>query len=68
MSLFDIKNKLYKKKVPENLSEHDESLYNPETFHKEEKGGAEEEKDAWLEKRKGLGLKEKKIFAKGALF
>lgn len=66
MSLFNIKDKLYKKKAPENLSEHDKSPYNPQNFQESpEKKIAEE--DLWIKKKKGLNAEEKKIIKKGAL-
>jgi len=66
MSLFKIKDKLYKKKAPKNLSEHDKSPYNPKNFQENpEKKLAEE--DLWIKEKKRLNVGEKEIVKKGVL-
>ncbi len=65
MSLRDIKNNLYKKDAPENLSEHEISKYDP-TIAKNTGEMSKGEKDLWA-KKSGLGQTEKKAIKKGLI-
>lgn len=66
MSLFDIKNKLYKKDAPEGLSKHAPSEYDPmsETANADRMKSNGE--DLWA-KKEGLGQTEKKAIKKGII-
>ena len=50
MSLDDIKNKLYKKDLPEHLSEHEISQYDP-AGAKNADGAEKSAEDLWAEKK-----------------
>lgn len=65
MSLFDIRNKLYKKHSPKNISEHDISQYDPSAS----KTGAyvSKEDDLWSETRENLVITQKKAIIKGLI-
>ncbi len=65
MSLRDIKNNLYKKEAPENLSEHEISQYDP-TIAKDTGEMSKGEKDLWA-KKTGLDVVEKKAIKKGVI-
>lgn len=65
MSLQDIKNNLYKKEAPENLSEHEISKYDP-SLAKDTGEMNKGEKDLWA-KKSGLGQIEKKAIKKGVV-
>ncbi len=66
MSLFKIKDSLYKKKAPKNLSEHKESQYDPTSFQENQKNQQLSEEDLWEERNTSLDKEEKKIITKGA--
>jgi len=65
MSLRDIKNNLYKKEAPENLSEHEISQYDP-ALAKDTGEMSKGEKDLWA-KKTGLDVVEKKAIKKGLI-
>ncbi len=65
MSLFDIKNKLYKKEPAEDLFKHGVSQYDPGV--QKERIEISKEEDLWLEKKSGFGVSEKKAIRKGML-
>ncbi len=65
MSLFNIKDKLYKKEQEENLAQHEITQYNPEAS--ETGVNTPHEKDLWMEKSVGLGQAEKGKITKGLL-
>ncbi|MDO9231041.1 MAG: hypothetical protein Q7U36_00985 [bacterium] len=65
MSLQDIKNNLYKKEAPENLSEHEISQYDP-SLAKDTGEMNKGEKDLWA-KKTGLDKTEKKAIKKGVI-
>ncbi|MFA6159553.1 MAG: hypothetical protein WC678_00495 [Parcubacteria group bacterium] len=65
MSLQDIKNNLYKKEAPENLSEHEISKYDP-SLAKDTGEMKKGESDLWA-KKTGLDKTEKKAIKKGVI-
>ncbi len=67
MSLFDIKDKLYKRKVSKDISQHQVSQYNPKTEKLNEEPSKFQKEDLWLKKKQGLGATEKKVIKKGIL-
>ncbi|OGI29830.1 MAG: hypothetical protein A2288_03665 [Candidatus Moranbacteria bacterium RIFOXYA12_FULL_44_15] len=66
MSLYDIKNKLYKKDEDANLSAHGTSEYNPRAESARPENNLAEG-DAWAEKQTGFDAEQKKAIGKGAI-
>lgn len=66
MSLSDIRNKLYKKNAPENISEYDLTKFNPKSKNEDVKEINPEAKDLWVEK-KGMDKAEKKAVKWGII-
>jgi uncharacterized repeat protein (TIGR01451 family) len=65
MSLYDIKDKLYKKEVEKDLSKHEESGYDPHVANLP-KTPSENVTDLWAEKQSGLGEVQKIAIKRGA--
>ena len=65
MSLFDIKDKLYRKDMPENISEHDISQYDPAASETGE--GFKRKEDDWVKEENPIGQTEKRTIKKGIL-
>ncbi len=65
MSLFKIKDKLYKKQAPKDLSEHEKSQYDATLFQEDQRKQLSSEEDSWEKRDTSLGKEEKKIITKG---